>query len=237
MLSDKSNLQTSKKIKHPEALQELYNVRPEFNGKSVYFFYKQTKYIEGFLVYDKKDKTFYVFDKKTNEKFNTFASWINFLKKKKKVFNGERSALSTIFFEPNSSSFNLSSILRTKQIPYWKNNNSANIKDIISLIKANIISKQEFFGVGTREIINGIGIIFFGKEQTLEKDLIFKWHENLISCELYVLKKSINEINGIATGIAIEMTWSDIENIINFVLITKICNGQKTEGIYLKYFK
>ncbi|RHZ83121.1 hypothetical protein Glove_99g289 [Diversispora epigaea] len=76
-------------------------------------------------------------DKKTNEKFNTFASWINFLKS--------------------------TSILRTKQIPYWKNNNSTNIVEVTSLIKTNIVSKKEFSGVGTRKIINGIGITFFWK--------------------------------------------------------------------------
>ena len=83
MLSDHTNSQISKKIKHPEALQELYRLRPEFNGKPVYFFCKKTLYIEGLLVYDKQDKIFYVFDKKTGEKFNSFASWFKFLKVKK----------------------------------------------------------------------------------------------------------------------------------------------------------
>ncbi|PKY56558.1 hypothetical protein RhiirA4_476945 [Rhizophagus irregularis] len=57
-----------KKIKQPEVLQELYRLRPEFNGKP--------------------------------------------------IFDGERSALATIFFELNTSGFNLSSILKTKPIPY-----------------------------------------------------------------------------------------------------------------------
>jgi hypothetical protein len=29
------------------------------------------------------------------------------------------------------------------------------------------MSKQEFFGVGMREIVNGIGITFFGRERIL----------------------------------------------------------------------
>ena len=65
MLSDHTNSQISKKIKHPEALQELYRLRPEFNGKPVYFFCKKTLYIEGLLVYDKQNKIFYVFDVKS----------------------------------------------------------------------------------------------------------------------------------------------------------------------------
>ncbi|PKK59196.1 hypothetical protein RhiirC2_795176 [Rhizophagus irregularis] len=141
----------TKKIKPTEALQELYHLRPEFNGKLVYFFYKKIQYVEGLLVYDKKDKTFYVFDKKTNEKFSTFASWIKFLKNKR-VFSGERSALATIFFEPNSSSFNLASLLRTEQIPYWKSYNSASIAEVTLLTKTFITSNQKFFGVGIREI-------------------------------------------------------------------------------------
>ncbi|PKC62530.1 hypothetical protein RhiirA1_465023, partial [Rhizophagus irregularis] len=219
----------SKKPKSSKALQELYRLQPEFNGKLVYFFYKKTQYVEGLLVYDKKDKTFYVFDKKTNEKFSTFASWIKFLKNKR-VFSGVRSALATIFFEPNSSSFNLASLLRTEQISYWKSNNSTSIKEVTSFIKTLIASNQKFFSVGIREIFNGIGVTFFESKQKLEKDLIIKWQNNLISYELYVLGKSTKEINGIATGIATERTLSEINKTIDYVSMTKICTGQKTKG-------
>ncbi|PKY29270.1 hypothetical protein RhiirB3_445837 [Rhizophagus irregularis] len=169
VLSDCTNSQVLKKNKHPEALQELYNLRPEFNGKPVYFFYRKTQYREGLLIYDKQDRTFYVFDKKTNEKFDTFASWIKFLKIKK-IFSGERSALATIFFEPNSSGSNLASLLRTRQTPYWKNYNSANIAEVTLLIKSFKTSRQEFFDVGIRENVDGISVIFFGKEQKIEKN-------------------------------------------------------------------
>ncbi|CAB4483742.1 unnamed protein product [Rhizophagus irregularis] len=77
VLNDHTNIQISKKLKYPKALQELYRLQPEFNGKLVYFFYKKTQYIEGLLVYDKKDKIFYVFDKKTNEKFRKGVKEIN----------------------------------------------------------------------------------------------------------------------------------------------------------------
>ena len=65
------------------------------------------------------------------------------------------------------------------------------------LIKKNINSKQEFFDVGLKEIINGISITFFGKGQRIVKNLIFKWKGNLISYELYVLEKDIKEIDAI----------------------------------------
>lgn len=141
------------------------------------------------------------------------------------MFSGERSALATVFFEPNSSGLNLASILRTEQIPYWKNNNSASITEVTTLIK-------EFNGVGIREITDGIGITFFGKDLKIEKDLIFNWQENLISCKFCVLGKSIKEINGTITEIAIKRTLTEIKNIINYVSTAKICSGQRTEGIY-----
>ena len=61
------------------------------------------------------------------------------------------------------------SLLRTEQIPYWKNYNSATIIEVTSLIKKNINSKQEFFDVGLKEIINVISISFFGKGQRIVK--------------------------------------------------------------------
>ncbi|RHZ46935.1 hypothetical protein Glove_603g8 [Diversispora epigaea] len=187
------------------------------------------KYREGTLIYDKKDKTFYVFDKKTSEKFDTFSSWITFLKVNK-IFKGARSALATIFFEPNFSSSNLASIMRTEQNPYWKTHNLASIAEVISLIKTNITSKQEFFGVGMREIINGIGITFFGKENKVEKDLTIRWKKNLISYDMFVFEKRVKKINGIATGDAIERNLSEIEETIQFVSKSKICPGQITKG-------
>ena len=93
--------------------------------------------------------------------------------------------------------------------------------------------KQKLFGIGIREIVNEISITFFGKEQKIEKNLIFKWHENLISFTLYVLEKDVKEINGIEAEIAIERTLSEIDKIIHYVSIAKICTEQKTEGMNL----
>uniref|UniRef100_U9TUF1 Uncharacterized protein n=1 Tax=Rhizophagus irregularis (strain DAOM 181602 / DAOM 197198 / MUCL 43194) TaxID=747089 RepID=U9TUF1_RHIID len=146
-------------------------------------------------------------------------------------FGLQRSALATIFFEPNSSSSsNLASILRTtEQIPYWKICNSASITEVTSLIKTNIASKQEFFGAAIREIINGVGVIFFGKEDKVEKDLTIRWQENLISYDIHVLEKKSQNINGIVTGIAIERNLSEINKTIQFVSKSKICPGQITK--------
>ncbi|CAI2200444.1 20089_t:CDS:2, partial [Funneliformis geosporum] len=44
------------------------------------------------------------------------------------------------------------------------------------------------------------------------------------------IEKSIKKINEVETGVAIERTLSEIEKIINYVTVVKICIGQKTEG-------
>ncbi|CAH1768839.1 3872_t:CDS:2, partial [Entrophospora sp. SA101] len=43
-------------------LQELLRTRPDLKGKSVYFFYKNNKFIEGILIYDKGENMSYVYD-------------------------------------------------------------------------------------------------------------------------------------------------------------------------------
>ncbi|GBB98285.1 hypothetical protein RclHR1_03190017 [Rhizophagus clarus] len=165
----------------------------------------------------------------SGEKFNTFSSWINFLKIKK-VFKGVRSAITTVFFEPNSSGLSLVLILRTnEQVPYWKVHNSASIVEVMSLVKTNITSKQEFFGIGMREIVNGIGITFFEKECKVEKDLIIRWQDNLISYDMNISGKSIKKINGIETRIAIERNFFEINNTIEYVFKAEICPGQITK--------
>ena len=120
-----------------------------------------------------------------------------------------------------------------EQVSYWKTSPANSITEIASLIRANITSKQEFFGVGMREITNGIGITFFGKEDKVEKDLIIRWEGNLISYDMHVLEKKVENINGVATGIAIERNLSDINETIQFASKLKICPGHLTKGILI----
>src|SRR5207244_906549 len=112
----------------------------------------------------KKTKLSMYLTKKHVKNLRLFLLGLLFLKLEN-YLKGHNQALATIFFEPDSSSSNLASILRTEeQTPYWKTHNSATIAEVTTLIKINFISKQEFFGIGIREIINGIGITFSGKE-------------------------------------------------------------------------
>lgn len=82
-----------------------------------------------------------------------------------------------------------------------------------------------------REIVNGIGITFFGKECKVEKDLIIRWQDNLITYDMNVFEKSVKKINGIETGIAIERNLFEISNTIEFISKVKICPGQITKII------
>ncbi|RIA81374.1 hypothetical protein C1645_837117 [Glomus cerebriforme] len=118
-------------------------------------------------------------------------------------------------------------IIKNKTKLILKNYELTSIAEVTSLIKTY------FSGLGIREIINGISVSFFKREQKIEKYLIIKWQRNLISYELYVLEKSVKEINRIETGIATKRTLSEISEMIHYVSMAKICIGQKTEGIEL----
>ncbi|CAJ0751439.1 9385_t:CDS:2 [Entrophospora sp. SA101] len=198
---ESSPLSENKKIKQLEALQELIQIRPDLKGKSVYFFYKSNKFVEGILIYDRSENMSYVYDPKSGNKFNSFFQWLNVLKKQG-LFNGERSAIATIFLEPVTSSPNLASILRPSvQLPYWKNNSTASLR-----------------------------LIFFGSEGNVEKDMTIVWNGNLISYEVNVLGKVVKDIDLIRPGVAAERTFTDVEEAIEYVFDAKICNGKSTKG-------
>ena len=68
-------LPENKKTKLPEALQELLRIRPDLKGKSVYFFYKNNKFI-GVLIYDKGENMSYVYDPASGNKENRLNNYL-----------------------------------------------------------------------------------------------------------------------------------------------------------------
>ncbi len=62
-------------------------------------------------MFDATKKKAFVYDAKTDYKFETFSKWIDVLGSRG-YFKGKRSALVTVFLEPNPSSPNIASILR-----------------------------------------------------------------------------------------------------------------------------
>jgi hypothetical protein len=221
----------NKKTKLPEALQELLKIRPDLKGKSVYFFYKNNKFIEGILIYDKGENTSYVYDPASGNKFNSFFQWLSFLKKQG-LFNGERSAIATIFLEPVTSSPSIASILRPSgQMLYWNNNSTATILDVVTSIKNKIKLNGKLAGTGLREIEQGLALIFLGSEGRVEKDMTIIWNANLISYKVSVLGKFVKNTNVLFPGVAAKRTLAEIEEVIEYVFDAKICSGISTIGI------
>ncbi|CAG8604806.1 14830_t:CDS:2, partial [Dentiscutata erythropus] len=101
----------SKRQKKTEALQELIQIRHELKGKPVYFFLKLDRYFEGILMFDAKEQRTYIYNLINDCKYETFSKWINGLQKHG-LFKGQRSALATVFLEPNPTSLPIASILR-----------------------------------------------------------------------------------------------------------------------------
>jgi hypothetical protein len=108
------------------------HVRPDLKGKSVYFFPALDKYYEGVLMYDAKVKKAYVYNAKSDRKFDTFSKWISYLQDRG-YFKEHRSAVATIFLQANPTTPSIASILSTsKYMPYWKVTSLINAKDNVS---------------------------------------------------------------------------------------------------------
>ena len=86
-------------------------------------------------MFDATKKKAFVYDAKTDYKFETFSKWIDVLGSRG-YFKGKRSALVTVFLEPNPSSPNIASILRAPDHgQYWKKSVAACIADVLSSIR------------------------------------------------------------------------------------------------------
>ena len=81
-----------------EALQELYQLHPNINGQSVWFFPTLKKSAEGRILYEKAENRAYVYDMITQSRFSSFAAWMKALSSKR-FFKGKKSALATIFLD------------------------------------------------------------------------------------------------------------------------------------------
>src|SRR4051794_9048609 len=92
--------------------------------------------------------------------------------KNRGLFKGYRSALATIFLEPNSTSSPIASILRVKSNSYWKTITCTSIQDILSLIQKKSLTGGKFVGIIIQEISEGLELHFFNKRKELEKKLI-----------------------------------------------------------------
>jgi hypothetical protein len=184
------------------------------------------------LFYDAKEKKAYVYSIKDNRKYETFFKWITGLKNQR-VFKGHKSALATIFLEPNPNSTPIASILcESNYRPYWKNSNCANIQDIFLLIQKEILPGRKFAGTIMQEINEGLELYFFNndKEKKSKKKMTIFAKGVLLGYEVWIFDKILQEIDLPFPVKAIKRTLDEIDILIQHIFSLKICYGQSTIG-------
>jgi hypothetical protein len=213
-----------------ESLQELLHIRPDLKGKKVYFFPRLNKYFEGLLFYDAKEKKAYVYSVVNDHKYETFSKWMVGLKNRG-LFKGYRSALATIFLEPNPSSPSIGSILRNESISYWKASTYTNIQDILSLIKRESLTGGKFMGIVVQEISEGLELHFFNNKKKLEKKILIFARGIFLSYKVWVLDQALKEVDLPFPVEEMKRTLDDINNLIQYIFFLKVCYGQSTDGV------
>ncbi|CAG8671585.1 10107_t:CDS:2, partial [Dentiscutata heterogama] len=219
----------SKRQKKTEALQELIQIRSELKGKPVYFFPKLDRYFEGILMFDAKEQRTYIYSLINDYKYETFSKWINGLQKCG-LFKGQRSALATVFLEPNPTSLPIALILHISEyIPYWKSIASANIEDIFLYMQSKIKPEGKFSETTIRYQDKYLEIYFF-KQQLLEKQLLIKAKRILITYEVFVCNQLVKEEYLPFLTKAIKRTYDKVKNFIEYIYNLNICQRQSTKG-------
>ena len=211
-------------------MQELLHIRPDLKGKKVYFFPRLNKYFEGVLFYDAKEKKAYVYSVINDHKYETFSQWMIGLKNRG-LFKGYRSALATIFLEPNPSSQSIGSILRSESNSYWKISTHTNIQDIFSLIQRESLTGGKLIGTITREISDGLELQFFNNKKKLEKKILIFAQGIFLSYEVWVFDQILKEVDLPFPVEAMKRTLDEISNLIQYILSLKVCYGQSTVGM------
>src|SRR2546429_3338761 len=216
----------TKRQKKVEALQELVHIRPDLKGKKVYFFPTLDKYFEGVLLYDAKEKKACIYSVKNDHNYETFSKWITGLKKQG-LFKGCKSALTTIFLEPNPASPSIASILcESNYTPYWKTSNCSNcasIQDILLLIQKEILLGGKFVGTVIQEINEGLELQFFNQKKKLEKKIMIFAKGGLLSYEVWVLDQILQEIDLFSPIRIMKRTLNEIDILIQHIISLKVC--------------
>jgi hypothetical protein len=185
------------------------------------------KYFEGVIFYDPKEKKAYVYSVINDRKYGSFFQWIVGLKNRG-LFKGYRSALATIFLEPNPTSSPIASILRVKSNSYWKTITCTSIQDILSLIQKESLAGGKFVGIIIQEISEGLELHFFNKRKKLEKKLMILAQGVFLSYKVFVLDQVVDLPFSIE---ATKRTIDEISDLIQYVFSLRICHGQSTIGM------
>ncbi|CAB5200035.1 unnamed protein product [Rhizophagus irregularis] len=150
--------------------------------------------------------------------------------KNRGLYKGYRSALATIFLEPNPSGPSIGSILRSKSNSYWKVSTYANIQDILSLIKRESLTGGKFMGTVIREISEGLELHFFNNKKKLEKKILIFAQGIFLSYKVWVFDQVLKEVDLPFPVKAMKRTLDEISNLMQYVFSLKVCCGQSTVG-------
>ncbi|RIB26061.1 hypothetical protein C2G38_2030552 [Gigaspora rosea] len=234
------NLQLEEKIikcsKHQdvEPLQELYQLRPDLNGQSVWFFPTQKKSAEGRILYEKSENHVYVYDMITQNQFSSFAAWIKALSIKR-FFKGKKSSLATIFLNSSCNGTSVGQIIKGENhSPYFKSAEIITLLTIKTTLTTIIYSNMEFANINLMEGNNGSLWLIFSDQQNIQKELCFEkapyGSRNPIKYSILIngfeVKDTILKSNHINNKIS---TMTDIFLIVQFCKKSSICMGQYTK--------
>ena len=132
-------------------MQELYQLHPNINGQSVWFFPTLKKSAEGRILYEKAENRAYVYDMITQSRFSSFAAWMKALSSKR-FFKGKKSALATIFLEPSCKGPSVGQIIRgNRYTSYFKNAELISLFNIKNTLSTMIHNDMDFTGITLTE--------------------------------------------------------------------------------------
>ena len=182
-------------------------------------------------MFDAKEKKAYVHNVKNGQKYDTFSKWINALKNQR-FFKGHRSAPATIFLEPNLNSPPIASILgESDYSSYWKKTSMyTNIEEIFLLIQKEILPSRKFSGIVVQEISKGLEFHFFGSEKQLEKKMTITTNGVLLGYEVHIFDQVLQEIHLPFSVKAMKRTLDEVNTLIQYIFLLKVCYGQSTNG-------
>ncbi|CAG8514625.1 5275_t:CDS:2 [Ambispora leptoticha] len=208
--------------KDSEALQELYQLCPDLNSQSVWFFPTLKKSAEDHILYEKSEDHVYVYDIITQNRFSSFSAWIKALNGKR-FFKDKKSALATIFLNSSYNGMSIDQIIKGDYISYFKSIEIIILSSIKDTLMTMICNDAEFADVTLNESDKVLQLIFSDKVKIIEKELYIKQaphgYQEPIKCSIFVndyeVGDDILKKNGITNKILVIRFKNNHEIIAN----------------------
>jgi hypothetical protein len=230
LVADKENLPPTNQITDGESLKILLQLRPDLKGEAVWFIPKKNKIVKGLLLFEPVTREPYIFCNITGRQFYSFQAWIDALGKKR-IFNGSRSALATIFLEPTCVGVSVGTIIKGGQhVPYWNTvSEPFTISDIVTALRPMLTPSGRFSGVAFSEHQNSLALISRRNSTQVERHLLFTFDKQLFKVDIHVLGHEVKS----AQFVPKRANMTNIINAMEHVFHYSICKGQSVQGISL----